>query len=152
LLGREFVWIGSDGNLYLGATRWHPDNAEGYRRLKVAFYLDALTKGTCCLRVLPGAHIPELATRLKDRWPKEDPMESPYDVKGSQIYSPLESGSGDIVFFNQGLLHSSYGGKTGRRMFTLNFGAKPRAEADIHNLRRTYQANIKSSHEVGFTK
>jgi ectoine hydroxylase-related dioxygenase (phytanoyl-CoA dioxygenase family) len=153
LLGPDFVWIGSDGNLYVGDTRWHPDNSEPYRRLKVAFYLDPVTKETGCLRVIPGSHMPELATRLKDRWPKEDPSESPYGVMGSQIpYFPLESRPGDIVFFNQGLFHSSYGGKTGRRMFTLNFGAKPRAEADYDNLRRTYQLNVQSTQDMGFTK
>jgi hypothetical protein len=153
LLGPDFVWIGSDGNLYVGDTRWHPDNAEPYRRMKVAFYLDPVTKDTGCLRVIPGSHTPELATRLKELWPKEDPAESPYGVKGSQIPCfPLESQPGDVVFFNQGLFHSSYGGKTGRRMFTLNFGAKPQAETDYDNLRRTYQFNIKSIEDMGFTK
>ncbi len=153
LLGPDFVWIGSDGNLYVGDTRWHPDNAEPYRRMKVAFYLDPVSKDNGCLRVIPGSHIPELATRLKERWPKEDASESPYRVQGSQIpYFPLESHPGDVVFFNQGLFHSSYGGKKGRRMFTLNFGAKPSAETDYDNLRRTYQFNIKSVEDMGFTK
>jgi hypothetical protein len=153
LLGPGFVWIGSDGNLYVGDTRWHPDNSEPYRRMKVAFYLDPVDRDSGCLRVIPGSHLPGLATRLKENWPKEDPTESPYGVKGSQIpYFPLESRPGDIVFFNQGLFHSSYGGKTGRRMFTLNFGAKPAAEADYENLRRTYQFNIKSIDDMGYTK
>ncbi len=121
--------------------------------MKVAFYLDPVDRDSGCLRVIPGSHLPELASRLKERWPMEDPEESPYGIKGSQIpYFPLESRPGDVVLFNQGLFHSSYGGKTGRRMFTLNFGAKPAGEADYDNLRRTYQSNIKSINDMGYTK
>jgi ectoine hydroxylase-related dioxygenase (phytanoyl-CoA dioxygenase family) len=143
LLGSGFVWIGSDGNLYVGDTRWHPDNAETYPRIKVAFYLDRVTKDSGCLRVIPGSHRPPLRELLKAQWPKDDPAESPYGVSGSEIPSyPLESEPGDVVVFNQGLWHASYGGKSGRRMFTLNFGAKPQTEADYDNLRRTYHNNL----------
>src|SRR5262245_1385263 len=40
LLGPEFVWIGSDGNLYVGDTHWHPDSGahlHDYPRVKVVF-------------------------------------------------------------------------------------------------------------------
>ena len=57
LLGPGFVWIGSDGNLYVGDTGWHPDGSVlDYRRIKVAFYLDPVAKETGCLRVVPGSH------------------------------------------------------------------------------------------------
>src|SRR5262245_20809400 len=57
ILGQGFVWIGSDGNLYVGDTGWHPDGSNlGYRRIKVAFYLDAVRADSGCLRVIPGSH------------------------------------------------------------------------------------------------
>ena len=57
LLGAGFVWIGSDGNLYVGDTGWHPDgSALDYGRIKVALYLDAVAKESGCLRVIPGSH------------------------------------------------------------------------------------------------
>ena len=65
LLGPGFVWIGSDGNLYVGDTDWHPDGSElAYGRIKVAFYLDPVMKDTGCLRVIPGSHRLPLHTDL----------------------------------------------------------------------------------------
>ena len=55
LLSGAPVWIGSDGNLYVADTFWHPD-ARAYQPLgiKVAFYLDPVGKKSGCLRVIPG--------------------------------------------------------------------------------------------------
>jgi Phytanoyl-CoA dioxygenase (PhyH) len=153
LLGAGFVWIGSDGNLYVGNTGWHPDNSAAYRRVKVAFYLDPVDKATGCLRVIPGSQLSGLADRLKGCPPRGDADESPYGMDGSDIpYFPLDSRPGDVVFFNQGVYHASYGGKTGRRMFTLNFGAKPEEDADYDNIRRTYQSNLGFVEQMGYTK
>jgi ectoine hydroxylase-related dioxygenase (phytanoyl-CoA dioxygenase family) len=144
LLGPGFVWIGSDGNLYVGDTGWHPDSAShcfDYPRIKVAFYLDPMTKETGCLRVLPGSH----------RRPLFD------DAAGFRHLGPelpgfaLETEPGDVVFFSQNLWHSSWGGKTGRRMFTLNYGAKPSGEKDLQFLRDCYQGNLRHTHEMGGT-
>jgi ectoine hydroxylase-related dioxygenase (phytanoyl-CoA dioxygenase family) len=153
LLGPDFVWIGSDGNLYVGDTHWHPDNGEPYQRLKVAFYLDPVTKETGCLRVIPGSHRPQLAERLRDAPPGVDASTSPYGIEPSELPCfPLESEPGDVVFFNQGVWHSAFGGRTGRRMFTLNFGAKPAGESDYENLRRTYQSNLRNVRELQHTQ
>ena len=147
------MWIGSDGNLYVGDTHWHPDNRAKYRRIKVAFYLDHVTKDTGCLRVIPGSHRPVLHDDLKEQWPVDDAAESPYGVAGSEIPSyPLESTPGDVVFFNQNLWHASYGGRTGRRMFTLNFGAKPTNDNDYEILRTTYNQNIRFVEDMQYTK
>ncbi len=38
LLGKDFVWIGSDGNRYIGDTGWHPDGSNfSYARIKFLF-------------------------------------------------------------------------------------------------------------------
>ena len=37
----------------------------------------------------------------------------------------LESNPGDVVFFSHQLWHASFGGRSGRRMFTLNFMSSP---------------------------
>ena len=45
LLGQDFVWIGSAGNLYVGDTGWHPDCREpNYGVIKVIFYSIPWTK------------------------------------------------------------------------------------------------------------
>ena len=59
MLGPDFMWWGSDGNLYVGDTAWHSDASDiglGYGRVKVAFYLDPVGKDTGCLRFIPGSH------------------------------------------------------------------------------------------------
>jgi len=143
LLGPDFVWIGSDGNLYVGDTGWHPDGGDSYRSIKVAFYLDAVRKDSGCLRVIPGSHHAGYGDLLRDHSPRDDASESPFGVAGSEIPSqPLESDPGDLVFFNHRLFHASYGGRTGRRMFTLNFAAKPHEASDYDWLRRVYDWNL----------
>src|SRR3954471_8160033 len=46
LLGDDFNYMGSDGNYYAGDTSWHSDGFEANHRVKIAFYLDPLTRDT----------------------------------------------------------------------------------------------------------
>jgi hypothetical protein len=63
LLGDDFNYMGSDGNYYVGDTRWHSDGwHKEILHIKLAFYLDPLTAETGALRVIPGSH------RLGDRY------------------------------------------------------------------------------------
>ena len=60
LLGDDFNYMGSDGNFYVGDTRWHSDGGhklEDPMHIKIAFYLDPLTRDTGALRVIPGSHL-----------------------------------------------------------------------------------------------
>lgn len=156
LLGEGFVWIGSDGNLYVGDTGWHPDGSNlGYGRIKVAFYLDAVRADSGCLRVIPGSHREPLHGALASlRERRNDPgsSETAFGVAQHEIpYFPLESDPGDVVFFNQNTWHASFGGRTGRRMFTLNFGAPPRAAEHVAYLERTYQSNLQHAQRMQHT-
>ena len=59
ILGDDFNYVGSDGNFYVGETGWHSDGArkpEDPMHIKIAFYLDPLTRDTGALRVIPGSH------------------------------------------------------------------------------------------------
>lgn len=155
LLGPGFVWIGSDGNLYVGDTGWHPDNGSlDYQRIKIAFYLDPVARDTGCLRVVPGSHRPPLFEDLKALSQRRtDPSARPFGVEPRDIpCHPLESQPGDVVIFNQNTWHASFGGHTGRRMFTLNFGAKPTTEAHLENLKKTYQSNLGFVQSLGRTQ
>jgi hypothetical protein len=145
LLGPEFVWIGSDGNLYVGDTGWHPDSSaqsHHYPRVKVAFYLDPVTKDTGCLRVIPGSH----------HRPFFDDLFTMRDLDGDTPSYPLESQPGDVVMFYQNLWHSSWGGATGRRMFTLNFGAKPMEDSHVKLLQDFYRMNMGFIRDMGWTQ
>src|SRR5262245_15721773 len=156
LLGEGFVGIGSDGNLYVGDTGWHPDGSNlGYGRIKVAFYLDPVRAESGCLRVVPGSHREPLHSALASlRERRSDPgaAETAFGVAQREIPCfPLESDPGDVVFFDQNTWHASFGGQSGRRMFTLNFGAPPRAAEDVAYLERTYQSNLQHAQRMQHT-
>ncbi|HMN31117.1 MAG TPA: phytanoyl-CoA dioxygenase family protein, partial [Caldilineaceae bacterium] len=134
---------------------WHPDGSNlDYARIKVAFYLDPVSKETGCLRVIPGSHRPPLHEDLKPLLERRgDASWAPFSVLPPAIPAfPLESQPGDVVFFNQNLWHSAFGGRTGRRMFTLNVAAKPVKETQIEYLQRVYHGNLKNIQNMQHTQ
>jgi Phytanoyl-CoA dioxygenase (PhyH) len=121
ILGPDFNYMGSDGNLYAGDTGWHSD---GWHRevihIKMAFYLDPVGRDSGCLRVIPGSH------RIGDRF-SDALQEQVHDSAASWRLAPrdvpcvaLETKPGDVVLFNHNLKHSAFGGSARRRMFTMN--------------------------------
>jgi ectoine hydroxylase-related dioxygenase (phytanoyl-CoA dioxygenase family) len=122
--------------------------------IKVIFYLDPVDKDTGCLRVIPGSHRPPLNTDVVPLTrQRSDPSVIPFAVSPRDVPCfPLESQPGDVVFFNQKLWHAAFGGRTGRRMFTLNFAAKPTTDAHIAYLQRVYQGNLRNIERMQFTQ
>ena len=124
LIGPDFNYVSSDGNCYSGDTTWHLDSA--YRSnayLKVAFYLDPLTRDTGALRVMPGSH----RDGALDNWVETDLRAAPAVYGCEQRDLPavaLESQPGDVLIFNHRLRHASFGGGPRRRMFTMNLGRR----------------------------
>lgn len=180
LLGSGFMWVGSDGNLYVGDTAWHSDSRADpmeydYTRIKVAMYLEPVSKETGCLRVIPGSHLPPLHEELEPmrnlrrmqsdysgktesvrEISKSDgdhaPNPEPFGVAPSEMPGfSLESLPGDVVLFNQRLWHSSFGGRTGRRMFTLNFGQKPTTAEHIEVVKMVYEASLAAAQKMQHT-
>jgi hypothetical protein len=123
ILGDDFNYMGSDGNFYTGDTRWHSDGyggRGGMLHIKIAFYLDPLTRDTGALRVIPGSHrIGEpFADELQNSIRASDQI---WGLPGSQIPAiALETTPGDILVFNHDLKHAAFGGSQRRRMFTMN--------------------------------
>jgi ectoine hydroxylase-related dioxygenase (phytanoyl-CoA dioxygenase family) len=123
ILGDDFNYMGSDGNFYVGDTRWHSDGyggRGGLKHIKIAFYLDPLTRDTGALRVIPGSHrVGELYAEQLQR----DVSQSGevWGIPGSQVPAQaLETKAGDVLVFNHDIKHSAWGGSTRRRMFTMN--------------------------------
>jgi len=121
ILGEDFNYCSGDGNYYTGDTGWHPDGNWGQPfAVKMAFYLDPLTRDTGCLRVLPGSQDPDHFVR-KQHIDLNRSQElfgvAPRDFPGNVA---LETNPGDIVLFNHDLYHSAWGGGARRRMFTMN--------------------------------
>ena len=146
LLGPGFIWLLSDGNYYVGDTQWH--GGEGgpvlLPHVKIAIYPDTVTKETGSLRVIPGSHRAEYQKHLKVlNQQYDDPGATPFGVTGAQVPAyPLESDPGDMVFFSESLWHSSFGGRAGRRMFTLIYGENPDTVEKRDSLRETRKNTI----------
>jgi hypothetical protein len=125
ILGDDFNYSGSDGNYYVGPTGWHPDgNHAGLTHMKVAFYLDPLTKDTGALRVVPGSHRKgePYADLVHSNYRGQEPV---WDVPADELpCAALETQPGDVVCFNHNALHASFGGSTRRRMFTINCSSR----------------------------
>jgi hypothetical protein len=121
ILGDDFNYMGSDGNLYAGDTGWHSD---GWHRnithIKLAFYLDPVGRDTGCLRVIPGSH--KIGDQFADALQKEIyDCEKNWSLHGRDVPSvALETKPGDVVLFNHNTKHCAFGGSARRRMFTMN--------------------------------
>jgi hypothetical protein len=121
LLGEDFNYMGSDGNLYAGDTGWHSD---GWHprivHIKMAFYLDPVGRDTGCLRVIPGSH--RIGEGFSDNLQRDLPRRpSPLGLSGPDTPCvALETRPGDVVVFNHNLKHAAFGGSGRRRMFTMN--------------------------------
>ena len=133
LLGRGFIWLCSEGNLYVGDTDWHPDGTRlNYRPMKVSLYLDALTEDTGCLRVIPGSHRLPLHEDLR-------PI-TKNGIPGPEAPCfPLQSQPGDVFFLDMNLWHASFGGRAGRRHLAVNFVPEPTKAEHITMLEQNYQ-------------
>jgi hypothetical protein len=121
LLGDDFNYMGSDGNYYVGDTRWHSDgwHAETMH-IKIAYYLDPLTRDTGCIRVIPGSHKmgDAYADGLKDQIGESSTL---WATDATDVPAvALETSPGDVVCFNHNTKHASFGGGMRRRMFTMN--------------------------------
>ncbi|SER74812.1 Phytanoyl-CoA dioxygenase (PhyH) [Streptomyces sp. yr375] len=122
LLGSDFNYCSSDGNLYTGDTAYHSNPfSGGLSALKVAFYLDPVDADSGCLRVFPGSH------RFDDSYSKllSSNISSSVETWGvGQSDLPaisIPSRPGDVVVFTHGIKHGSFGGGEGRRLFVMNF-------------------------------
>ena len=127
ILGDDYNYESSDGNYYVGDTKWHSDKEplDPIASFKIAFYLDPVTRDTGCLRVIPGSAFggDPFAAALHEAVPftTNSRPEEFWGVSGSEVPAyAIESIPGDMLLFNHRIKHSSWGGGDRRRMFTLN--------------------------------
>ena len=138
ILGNDYNYVSSDGNFYVGDTPWHSDFSRPKKTIKIAFYLDEVTKDAGCLRVIPGSHKmgDVFATLLKETIVTRDPNETLLlGIQPNEVPAvALECKPGDLVCFDRRIKHASFGGGTHRRMFTMIF--EPRySDDELANLR-----------------
>ena len=122
-LGDDYQYWNSDGNYYVGDTRWHSDGGwpEPVGFYKLAIYLDPVDADNGALRVIPGSH--RCGERFAEEVHREIDQETfwgglpPNEVPAVA----LSSEPGDVVLFIQVLKHAAFGGGSRRRMFTINY-------------------------------
>ena len=123
ILGDDFNYTSGDGNFYVGDTRWHSDGYDGNRipSIKIAFYLDKVTKETGAVRVIPGSH--HCGDAYADGLEAgRQEIEEHWGVAPDEVPAiAVETEPGDIVVFWHNTKHSAFGGSKRRRMFTMNF-------------------------------
>ena len=124
ICGEDFNYFTGSGNYYVGDTSWHSDgyNQRPVKSIKLAFYLDPVTKNSGALRVIPGSHrnIDYFGDLLESHITSDI-----FGMTGDQIPAvALESNPGDVLVFNHRIKHSSWGGSDRRRMFTMNFSER----------------------------
>jgi hypothetical protein len=124
LLGDDFNYMGSDGNYYVGDTGWHSDgwHPPDRRFIKIAFYLDPLTRDSGALRVIPGSH--KVGDQYADAL-QNSRCDTAWGIHGRDVPAiALETLPGDIAVFNHNTKHAAFGGGQWRRMFTLNLSTR----------------------------
>lgn len=154
LLGADCVWMGSDANLYVGDTGWHPDawwpdiHVDGSQmelnRIKISFYLDPLNRDNGCLRVIPGSHRTPFYDAVKPlRAQKNDPAVDPFAASPEDVPAhAIETDPGDALVMDQNVWHSSFGGWAGRRSFTINFAENPTSPEQMAYFEAIHQFNL----------
>ena len=144
LLGADFVLDGTEGRLRVGPTHWHGGvpRENAVPTVKINIYPDPLTKETGCLRVIPGSHhvaSPDLYEPLRRL--NDGPDFRPFGFAPPDVPCvPLEVQPGDIVVFQEYLLHSSFGGGPGRHQLAISFFANPTSDEQVKEIVDSYSS------------
>ena len=127
LMGNEFEYAESDGNLFYCDTSWHSDTYSApmsQYHVKISFYLDNLSQESGAIRMIPGTHQHKSRYTIDVRQSVEDPSTipellgiNPRDVPAYAIASE----PGDAIVWSFRTIHASFGGDERRRLFSLNF-------------------------------
>jgi hypothetical protein len=129
LLGDDYLYAESDGNLFNCNVYWHMDAygaAADVEHVKAFFYLDALRHDFGALRVIPGSHHRGKYRGALMRRLVKDPAQVPelFGIGTDEIPSwTLEIDPGDVIVANFRTLHGSFNGGVRRRLFTVNYRA-----------------------------
>lgn len=130
LIGKEYEYSESDGNLFDCESSWHPDTYGSpltQLHVKMSFYLDPLHGETGAIRVIPGTnwHDESFAKRLRDHFDDPEEISNIYGVDVRDIPSyPIESDPGDLIVWNFRTIHASFYGGQRRRLFSVNWREK----------------------------
>ena len=138
LLGENYLYRASEGNIFTGDTYWHSDlyNADfKYRHIKILFYLDPIDAHSGALRVIPGSHLfgDRFANQL-ERYVWEH--DKNYGVDKESVPSiVIPTRPGDAIAFDYRLKHATCHSGPRRRMFTV-CGSERFRQEDLSSLKK----------------
>ena len=127
LLGEGFTYSESDGNLFNCDVYWHTDlyGADASKEnVKLFFYLDPLGADSGALRVLPGTHHHKgsYGPRMRSDLYTPGKATDLYDIALEDFPSyTIDVIPGDLVIMNFRVIHGSWHGAPGRKLFTVNY-------------------------------
>lgn len=136
LIGPDFEYAESDGNLFDCESFWHSDTYGApmqIHHVKLSFYLDRLRADSGAIRVIPGSHHfrETYATDLRRGFRETVGIEDYFGVDPREIPSiAIETDPGDLVVWDFRTIHASYYGGIGRRLFSINYREKTTAAAE----------------------
>jgi hypothetical protein len=127
LIGPDWEYFGSDGNIFDCDTSWHMD-AYGAPldqfHVKLLFYLDPLDGASGALRVLPGTnfHDSAYAVRVRPGLFDREITEATYGIGVEDAPAHvIDNRPGDLLAMNFRTAHATFNSRFGRRLFTLNY-------------------------------
>ena len=152
LLGPDIFLNVTEGNLHVGDTAWHggSGSAEALSSVKIAFYLEPLSKENGALRFIPGSHkggFSERLNRISQRI--DDPEARVWGVPLDEVPSyAVDTTPGDVVAFKEDTYHSAWGGRAGRHQHAINYTRVPKTGEEFAHVRRAYERMTYSYHPV----
>lgn len=122
LLGEDYLYRASDGNIFTGDTYWHSDLYGAffkYRHVKILLYLEPLDESNGGFRAIPGSHLfGDKFANLCERyvWKHEQHFELGKDDVPS-VCIPTQPG--DALVFDYRLKHATSHTQANRRMLSI---------------------------------
>lgn len=122
LLGENYLYRASEGNIFTGDTYWHSDLYGAhfkYRHVKILLYLESLDEQSGAFRAIPGSHLfGDKFANLLERyvWKHEEN----YGLDKDQVPSiTVPTQPGDALVFDYRLKHATSHTRNNRRMFSI---------------------------------
>lgn len=133
LLGENYLYRASEGNIFTGDTYWHSDLYGAdfrYRHVKILLYLEPLDADSGAFRAIPGSHLFEdRFSKLLERyvWKHEEH----YGLQKDEVPCvTIPTSPGDALVFDYRLKHATSHTRHNRRMFSI-CASERFADADL---------------------
>lgn len=122
LLGEDYLYRASEGNIFTGDTYWHSDLYGAhfkYRHIKILLYLEPLDADSGAFRAIPGSHLfGDKFANLLERyvWKHEEN----YGLEKDEVPCvTIPTQPGDALVFDYRLKHATSHTRQNRRMFSI---------------------------------